>query len=304
MNQHHLKYMQTTGWLDMLSAEEIRAESSCKPLVMMAGGLQNKQQETTQGRCPLAGSKKEIPKFSWAVAKDLLRRRIRRSAGTAFKGWFQISETSRRRDGGRLHGAMLTETHWHSSTPSASIQSTPPCSARRPGGTPREKKLQSSKTCNHFPTPHANCCEANDDSFSLSLSLWTICKRGQQEGGWGKERDRGRDQLELHGLEKVECRKHSPPRHPPSVAQNPSLSPPSRSLVILSPSLDESETLSAPAAAAAAASLRQEQLEGEIELERARRIELEEVVKALWGELLVIEDARRKAADGGTFLKI
>jgi len=138
----------------------------------------------------------------------------------------------------------------------------------------------------------------------LSLSLWTICKRGQQEAGWGKERDGGRDQLELHGLEKVECRKHSPPRHPPSVAQNPSLSSPSRSLVILAPSLDESETSSAPAAAAAAASLRQEQLECEIELERARRIELEEVVKALWGELLVIEDARRKAADGGIFLKI
>jgi hypothetical protein len=68
--------------------------------------------------------------------------------------------------------------------------------------------------------------------------------------------------------------------------------------------LDESETSSAPAAAAAAASLRQEQLQCEIELERARRIELEEVVKALWGELLVIEDARRKAAERGIFLKI
>jgi hypothetical protein len=127
----------------------------------------------------------------------------------------------------------------------------------------------------------------NEDSLSCSLSLWTVDAHEQLELAHG---------VGVHGVNQFQSTSFDSP----SLRQHvdTTLTPFED---IPQPTLPEivAEQCCNRSWGAAGSALREQILRNEIRRERARSTKLEEVVQTLWGELTIIEEARRKAVSMG-----
>ena len=239
----------------------------------------------------------------WSAVYAWIRRRIHRDAAAAFKLWsFSARGLNAQRRSSRVDGSCAsvlsqsipnTPQTWARAGRSggaSSCTTTPASFCRTPGpGTfaeyvHRNERVQSAIFSGRQTK---RSLDMNEDSLSCSLSLWTVDAHEQLELAHG---------VGVHGVNQFQSTSFDSP----SLRQHvdTTLTPFED---IPQPTLPEivAEQCCNRSWGAAGSALREQILRNEIRRERARSTKLEEVVQTLWGELTIIEEARRKAVSMG-----
>ena len=237
-------------------------------------------------------------RVEWSAVSAWIRRRIRRDAAVAFKLWTVAArEANAQRCRSRASGSSLFSRSPSAPQPGvragrpggASARARTPASSlrRTPGPAARADWVQQeervpSAVCSGRRTKRALDMGEDPLSCSLSLSLWTAAAVAHEQS------ELPRDENGAESSQDTSC-----------------ASPCSRLLVdtTLPLQFEGSAQPTQPEGVAeqccnrswgaAGSALREQGLRSEIERERARSAQLEEVVHALWGELTSIEEARR-----------